>query len=126
MEASSSWTQSGDTTLEIVPEVDRTTATTAATAGNGDDVDDELEVVTGHPGLWAPRHVSLSEAMSIAHFVLCQAQDVLQRERSNIEEELDQQRAAIDLLDANAKKLMAGDKELYVAAEACGETNIKA
>jgi hypothetical protein len=51
MEASSSWTQSGDTTPEIVPEVDRTTATTAATAGNGDDVDDELEVVTGHPGL---------------------------------------------------------------------------
>jgi hypothetical protein len=51
-----------------------TTATGAAMADDGDDDGDELEVVTGHPGLRAPRHVPLFEA----HFTLCQAHDVLQ------------------------------------------------
>jgi hypothetical protein len=45
-EASSSRTQLGATTIEIMPEVDMTTATGATMAGDGDD--DELIVVTGH------------------------------------------------------------------------------
>jgi hypothetical protein len=42
-----------------------------------------------------------------------------------VEHLLAQQRAAIDLLNANTEKLMAGTKELYAAAEAHGEANIK-
>jgi hypothetical protein len=45
-EASSSRTQLGATTIEIMPEVDMTTVTSATMAGDGDD--DELIVVTGH------------------------------------------------------------------------------
>jgi hypothetical protein len=59
-----------------MPEVDTTTTTGAVTAG--DDNDDELKVVTGHPGLRAPGDVSLSEAMFAAHFTLHQVQCVLQ------------------------------------------------
>jgi hypothetical protein len=47
-----SQTQSRATTLEIVPEVDTTIATGAATTG--DDDGDELEGVTGHPGSELP------------------------------------------------------------------------
>jgi hypothetical protein len=43
-----------------------------------------------------------------------------------VEHLLAQQRAAIDLLNANVEKLMAGIKELYAAVEAHGEANIKA
>jgi hypothetical protein len=68
-----------------VPEVDTTTSTGAATTGDGDN--DELEVVMVHSGLRAPEHVSLSEAMSMSHFALLQAQDVLQREWVDVEEE---------------------------------------
>jgi hypothetical protein len=50
-----------------------TTTTGAARIGDAD----ELEVVTRHPELRALRHVSLSEAMSTAHFMLRQVQDVL-------------------------------------------------
>jgi hypothetical protein len=77
VEAPSSQTQSGAATPEIVPEVGTTTATGATTTGDGDGNDDELEVVTGHPGLRAPGHVSLSDAMGTTHFALRQAQDVL-------------------------------------------------
>jgi hypothetical protein len=52
VDVSSSQTQLGATTPEIVPEVDMTTTTGAATTDDGDD--DELEVVTGHPGLELP------------------------------------------------------------------------
>jgi hypothetical protein len=48
VEVSSSRTQPGAATPEIVPEVDMTTTTGAAMADDSDD--DELEVVTGHPG----------------------------------------------------------------------------
>jgi hypothetical protein len=78
-------TQSGGATPETVPEVDTTIATGATTTG--DDDDNELEVIMGHPGLRAPGNVSLSEEMGVAHFALCQAQEVLQQERANIEEE---------------------------------------
>jgi hypothetical protein len=43
-----------------------------------------------------------------------------------VEHLLAQQRAAIDLLNTNVEKLMAGAKELYVVAESRGEANIKA
>jgi hypothetical protein len=62
-EASSSQTQQGAATPKIVPEVGTTAATGAATSGDGDD--DELEVVTRHPGLRAPGGVSLSEVISV-------------------------------------------------------------
>jgi hypothetical protein len=39
---------------------------------------------------------------------------------------LNQKQVAIGLLDAKAKEPMAGAKELYATAEACGEANIKA
>jgi hypothetical protein len=65
--------------------VDTTTTVGATTAG--DDNDDELMVVIGHPRLRALWDVSLSEVMSVAHFTLCQAQGVLQRERTDVEEE---------------------------------------
>jgi hypothetical protein len=84
-EAPFSRTHSGEATPEIVLEVDTTTTTDVATACDGDG--NKLEVVTGHPGLCAPRHISLYEAMGTTHFMLRQAQDVLQREWADIEEE---------------------------------------
>jgi hypothetical protein len=83
--------QSGVMTPGTAHEVDMATTTGAAgTTGSGvpevfptEDVASaggELEVVMGHPGLESPGDVSLSEAMSMTHFALCQAQDVLQRE----------------------------------------------
>jgi hypothetical protein len=68
-----------------MPEVDTTIATGDATIGDGDS--DELEVVTRHPRPWALEDVSLSEVMGVAHFTLCQAQEVLEREWADIEEE---------------------------------------
>jgi hypothetical protein len=62
-EVSSSQTQQGAATPKIVPEVGTTAATGAAMSGDGDD--DELEVVTRHPGLRAPGGVSLSEVISV-------------------------------------------------------------
>jgi hypothetical protein len=75
-EAPSLHTPSGATTPETMPEVDTTVATGDATIGDGDS--DELEVVTGHPRPWALEDVSLSEVMGVAHFTLCQAQEVLE------------------------------------------------
>jgi hypothetical protein len=110
IEASSSQTQSTAATPEIVPKVDTTTTTSAAgmtssrvpevlptgnaasagggAATTGDSDGNKLEVVMGHPDLWAPMHVSRSEVMSTTHFLLCQAHDVLQQDRVDIEGEL--------------------------------------
>jgi hypothetical protein len=43
-----------------------------------------------------------------------------------VERLLAQQRAAIDLLNANAQKQMVGAKDLYTTNETRGEANIKA
>jgi hypothetical protein len=51
IEAPSSQTQSVAATPEIVTKVEMTTATSAATTGDGDGNGDVLEVVMGHPGL---------------------------------------------------------------------------
>jgi hypothetical protein len=68
-EASSSRTQPGAATPEIVSKVDTITSTGDTTTGD----DDELKVVTRCPGLLALGDVSLSEVMSMAHFTLHQA-----------------------------------------------------
>jgi hypothetical protein len=52
------------------------TSGSAATTSDGDG--DELEVVMGHHSLQTSGHVSLPEAMGTIHFMLCQAQDMLQ------------------------------------------------
>jgi hypothetical protein len=87
VEAASSQTQSGAATPEIVPKVDTTTATGATVTGDDNDNNDQIEGVMGHPGLRAAVHVSLFEAMGTTHFMLRQAQDVLQREWADIEKE---------------------------------------
>jgi hypothetical protein len=68
-EASSSRTQPGAATPEIVSKVDTITSTGDTTTGD----DDELKVVTRCPGLLDLGDVSLSEVMSMAHFTLHQA-----------------------------------------------------
>jgi hypothetical protein len=58
-----------------------------AMTGDNDGDGNELEVVLRHPNFRAPRDVSLSEVMSMAHFAHHQAQDVRQREWVAVEEE---------------------------------------
>jgi hypothetical protein len=56
----------------VLPTGDAALAGGCATmTGDGDD--EELEVVMGHPDLPASVHISLSEVMSMPHFVLLQA-----------------------------------------------------
>jgi hypothetical protein len=60
-------------------------ATTSVVAG--DDIVEEPEVIQGHPLLRAPGDVSLDKAMGTAHWTLIQAQEVLRRERGDINDE---------------------------------------
>jgi hypothetical protein len=72
--------------LEVLPMGDAASVGGgAATTCDGDG--DELEIIMGHPGLWAPGLISLPEAMSMTHFVLHQVHDVLQWEWADIKEE---------------------------------------
>jgi hypothetical protein len=60
-------------------------ASTSAVASN--DIVEELEVIHGHPLLRAPGDVSLDEAMGTAPWALNQAQEVVHRERGDIDDE---------------------------------------
>jgi hypothetical protein len=59
-------------------------AFTSAVAG--DDIAEEPEVIHGHPLLRAPRGISLDEAMGTAQWALNQAQEVLRRERGDVDD----------------------------------------
>jgi hypothetical protein len=47
----------------------------------------EMEVVLGHPPLYAPSDISVSEAVSTAHQALSEAQRVLRREGEDLADE---------------------------------------
>jgi hypothetical protein len=104
----------GTPIIEVVPEADTTTAAGAVASSStgktaagdhttttglaigasssvpGDDdnaVEEEPEVVIGHPGLGAPGQVSVPDAVDTTLFALLQVQDVLQWERRGLEKE---------------------------------------
>jgi hypothetical protein len=81
----------------------------AATASSGadDNTVEEPKVIMGHPGLRAPRIVSLSEVMGTTHFVLNQAHDVLCQESEDINEEQLRPSVWVSLL----KTWMTSEKE---------------
>jgi hypothetical protein len=86
-----------------------------ASMGTDDNTIEELEVIMGHPGLRAPRTVSLSEAMGMTHFVLNQAHDVLCREREDINEE----RLHLSVWVSLLKQRMTSEKEKAEARHKC-------
>jgi hypothetical protein len=59
----------------------------SASVVNGDNIVEEPEVIHWHPLLRDPRGVSLDEAMGTAHWALNQAQEVLHRERGDVDDE---------------------------------------
>jgi hypothetical protein len=65
------------------PEMDVTSASTV----NGDDIAEEPEVIHRHSLLRAPWGVSHDEVMGTTHWALSQVQEVLHRERGDVDDE---------------------------------------
>jgi hypothetical protein len=105
-----------------------------------------MEVVLGHPPLYAPGDISVSEAVSTAHQALSQAQRVLCHEGEDLADEccrlqlwasmlkrttmferavvwarqhgFDLQVEAISQRDVDSRRALADARELYASAEA--------